>query len=62
MDATSIEDRKSGESITCSQCGRPLAMRTGAYLQTETAGAAICDDCYAEMLVPGPGGAHGSMS
>lgn len=62
MDPTISKGRKSGECLTCNRCGRPLAPKAGACMETQNAGAAICDDCYAEMLVPGPGDAHGSMS
>jgi hypothetical protein len=62
MDSAISDGRESSECSTCSQCGRILTMKMGVCQQPHTAGAAICDDCYAEMLVPGPGDAHGSMS
>lgn len=50
------------ESNICSRCGRPLSTGAGIALEAQNSGECICDDCYHDMLIPGPGDAHGNMS
>ncbi|MDJ0783982.1 MAG: hypothetical protein QNJ22_18570 [Desulfosarcinaceae bacterium] len=47
----------------CSRQLRPAIEMMDEALAGERIGAvSICDVCYDEMLVPGPGDAHGNMS
>jgi len=62
MTPSYIDGKESCKGTTCSKCGRPLAMEAGLALQPRIEGECICDDCYHDMLVPGPGDAYGNMS
>lgn len=50
------------ECTVCTHCGRPLSTDAGLCLQPQDGAECICDDCYHDLLIPGPGDAHGNMS
>lgn len=50
------------ENTVCTHCGRALSTDAGISMQAQGSGDCICDACYHDMLIPGPGDAHGSMS
>jgi hypothetical protein len=62
MHPSSKEGPITHECTTCHRCGCQLTMAAGTDPRHPPDGACICDACYHEMLVPGPGDAHGNMS
>jgi hypothetical protein len=62
MNLSSPDGQEASVSKVCTHCGRPLSTDAGLCLQPQDGAECICPECYQDLLIPGPGDAHGNMS